>query len=410
MLKHERGIQWIRERQCWSTVLDYIVQNQTIYVVRRAIDFLTDFLFLIVHDDELCRQIIELILKPINDSVYDENFEQISVIVDSTDLQQKVMPGVNLVCNILKVYIRKNEPSSLANHIINTCKGSINLCKLTDMTQDRVFFEKIMTCHVYINFARLVDTFMAEQQKTNVSALDRACTSSIDYNEFGLNFLNSIKFCLLKNFPLSVLSQARLYYEQWKALGDRVPNDIVLGTQLANFENQIIVFQIMPIILMIQKDDVTSNEVTNEYITKLFNISTEHTIRMCYANRDAIRRDNNKASEIACKAIQNILSMGSIMQKDSAVIVFQALAHTVKGFAIMARDGNGEELGKDPALLRSVLTGLYKLVTDYKITWKESFETIGVLNFMLYLLQHSSLSASVCIHVFHAPIFDFRCS
>lgn len=404
-LKHAKGIEWIREKRNWMLALDYIVQNQTIYVVRRSTEFITDFLFLIAQDDQLCSEIVGLILKPITDNVYEDDVDQ--VFVDSTDLQQKVMPGVNLVCSLLKRYIKQNEPSGLANHIINTFNGSVNLCKLTDMTQDRHFFDKILTCHVYINFARLVDTFMAKRNTAEMSARDRMCTSSIDYNEFGLNFLNSVKFCLLKNFPLSVFVQGKLYYEQWIALGDRVPEDFILGSQLANFENQIILFQIMPMLIVMKKTNSIYTEVTNEYISKLFDISAEHTLRICYSFRDSLLRDITKVPDIACKAIQTTLSLGKILNRDCAVILFQSLAHTVKGFAVWARDGNADSLEQHPALLNAVITGMYTIVKDYRITWKESFESVGVLNFMLYLLQHSSLSPTVitCIGLFVSSRF-----
>lgn len=400
MLKHTKGMEWVRDKGCWMMALDYIFENQTIYVVRRATEFITDFLFLIAHNDELCSEVVGHILKPITDAVYEDDVDQ--VFVDSTDLQQKVMPSVNLVSSLLKRYInnKQNEPSGLANHIINTFNGSVNLCKLTDMTQDRLFFDKIMGCHVYINFARLVDTFMAQRQTTELTARDRLCTSSIDYNEFGLNFLNWVKYCLLKSFPLSVLVHGKLYYEQWAALGDRVPEDFILGTQLANFENQIILFQIMPILIVMKKANSIYTEVTNEYITKLFDISAEHTLRICYSFRDSLLRDVTKVPDIACKAIQTTLSLGKILKRDCAVILFQALAHTVKGFAILARDGSEDDLEQNPALLTAVLTGMYAIVKDYRITWKESFESVGVLNFMLYLLQHSGLSPTVILNIF----------
>lgn len=396
MTKHAKGIEWIRTNRCWTTALEYFVENQTIYVVRRAQQFITDFLFLTAQDAELCNEIIGIIMKPLNDSVYkDEQVERI--YVDSTDLQTKVMPALNMACSILQRYIRQNEPSGLANLIINTHKGSLDFWKLTDMTSDRLFFDKIMAIHVYINFARLVDTFIAQQPRPEKTSLEHCCCASIDYNEFGLNFLNSIKYCVLKNYHLSVLSLAKLYYQEWNALGDRVPDDIILGNQLTRFENQIILFQIMPILILMRKSSSIYTEVTNEYITKLFNISAEHTLRICYSFRDSLMRDLSIVPEVASKAIQSILSVGNVLQRDCAVIFFQAMVHTAKGFAWTAREGDSTELEQNPALLCDVLTGLYKIVKDYRITWKESFESIGLLNFMLYLLQHSSLTPTVSL-------------
>lgn len=388
MLKHPKGIAWIRENKSWLTAIEYCMENQTIYVVRRASAFVTDFLFKVTSDEELCSELIGIVLKPLDDNVFEEEFGRI--FVDSSDLQQKVMPTINLTCSILDRYIREDKTSCVANHIINTHKANRNLWKLTDMTHDRLFFDKIMNCHVYINYARLADTL--KEDKT----LEKAPGPINDFNDFGLNFLNSVKYCILKNHHMTVLSVTKLYYMLWKTLGDRVPEEILLGNQMTKFENQIILFQIMPILIVMRKSSSIYTEVTNEYIMKLFNISAEHTMRICYSFRDSLLRDDTKITDIACKAIQSVLSIQKMLRRDCAVIVFQAMCHTVKGYAVMQREGDLLQVGEQPNLLTAVLTGLHTIVKNFRITWKESYETIGVLNFMLYLLEHSNLTSTVC--------------
>lgn len=366
------------------------------YVVRRSLDSITDFLFLVAHDEPLCNEIIGIIMQPLVDNVYkDEEVEQHPIFVDSADLQRKTTPTVNIVSNVLRCYIRRNEPSGLVNMIINTHKGSLLLYKLTDMSQDRVFIEKIHKAHAYINFARLVDTFMAQQPRPDKHSIEHCCCASIDYNEFGLNFLNQIKCNVQRNYHLTVLNISKIYYEEWMALDDRVPDDIVLGNQLTRFDNQIILFLLMPILIVMKKWNDVYTDVTHEYVMKLFNISAEHTLRVCYSFRDSMLNDVTKVPEIATKAIQMALSMRNGLQRNSAVIVFQALMHTVKAFACAEGDDSPDSLEQYPNLLTSVLTGLHSIVKKFRITWQESFESIGVLNFMLYLLRRTGLSPTV---------------
>lgn len=389
MIKHSPGIEWIKRMNCWKVVIEYCMNNQTIYVVRKAIDSITEYLYTIVDrkDEELCLEIIREIMRPLEENVFVEHLGE--VCVDSSDLKQKVTPSIKVICNILHRYIQTDAKSSIATHIIKTCKGQRNLWKLTDMTQDQVLFEKIMCCHAYMNFALLMDT------RNNERVKDKSMISVIDYNEFGLNFLNHIKMCILKNQLIALLGVARLYYVLWKELGDRAPEEIILGNQLTKFENQIILFQIMPLVYLMHRHPGQYTEVTDEFVMKLFNISSEHTLRICYSFRDTILRSNTDITVIAIKAVQVILSIEKVLHRDRAVIVFQALCHIVKGFAF---DRNPEDIlsmVERPNLLTSILTGVYTIVKNFRITWKESYESIHVLNCMLALLEHSNLSPIV---------------
>lgn len=387
MLKHDDGIEWLKREQAWKRALNYCIQDQTIYVVRRASAFLIDFLFRTNDDDALCLEIITEISRPIDENVFVEQIGDVNV--DSNDLEQTITPSLNLICAILDRYIQVNRKSNIGQHIMWTTKGMTNLWKLTDMTHDRVLFGRISKGLIYTTFATLVDKLNENSTK------DGSAVSVIDFNDFGLSFLNLCKFIVLKKQIEVLLSVTKLYYTLWKGMGDRAPEEIILGNQLTKFENQVILFQILPLFSAMFDKDECIPELLDEYRAKLFNISTEHTVRICYAFRDTVTSANVDIYDLSCKSIQGILSMIHILHRDRAIIVFQALCHILRG--VKSKEGSNEipRLIARPSFMSAVLSGLYSICKKYRITWKDSYESIGLLNCMLYAIEDPNLTPRV---------------
>lgn len=387
MAKHPSGLDWLKREGCWRQALKYCLEDHTVYVVRASLDFLVDFLFLTTSDDQLCTEIIGTVTKPISENVSEGKYGNV-VCVNCATLLEKVMPSLNIMSKILERYIEVGETSAILQHIVHTYNGFTNIIMLMDMTSDRKFFERIMRCAVYLAFAGLVNKI--NQGRT---ALDEPI-SITTFNEFGLKFVNFQKLCILKKQYTALIDSGRLFYVQWKRMGSRVPEEIIIGNQLTKFENQVILFQILPLMGMMDRGPSCISDLLDEYIMKLFNISTEHTLRICYSFRDSTR--NTDISELACQAIQSILSMEEVLHRDRAVIVLQALCHIVKGIAY------GDEVDtfisssvQKPSFLTEVLHGLYSLIKKFKITWTSSYESVALLNCMLRLLEQNNLSQRV---------------
>lgn len=382
MLKHENGLKWLKQESAWKNAIKYCLEDQTIYLVRRAIAFITDFLFEIVNDDSLCFEVITEITNPITDNVFTEQIE--NVYVDCCDLQRKVTPSIDIISSIFERYIEVNQKSSIVYHISKTKKVQVNLWKLFNMTYDRTFFDTINRCCIYMSYAMLTDSLFKETIPDN---------DSFDCDNFGLNFFNTCKMCILRNQHESLLSAVRLYYVLWTKMGDRVPEEIILGNQLSNFENQVILLQILPLINFMHRSESCYPELHDDYIMKLFQISTEHTLRVCYSFRDSLFNNNVDLYDVAAKSIRGILSMIHVLHRDRAVTIFQALCHVVKG--VKRSESKSCSLIEKPALLSAVITGLYTIVKKYRITWKESTESIALLNVMLCTLENPNLTPQV---------------
>lgn len=386
MLKHPMGIEWLKQESAWRMALDYCFEDQTIYVVRSANSFITDYLFLVADssnvDEALCSEIIGVITRPLEENAYAEDLGKICV--DDSDMERKVSPSITILQCIFERYIDVGRTLCILQPITHKWRVKRNLWKFLDMTHDVRLFEKIMQCKVYLIFAMLIDTLNAQD-------------ATHDFNEFGLNFLNTIKICVLKNQFNALLAVGKHYYVLWRKMGDRVPEEIMFGNQLTKFENQVIICLLLPVIQIMRRYPSRMVELYEDYILKLFEVSAEHTLRICYSFRDSMVERNSDLTDISCRAIQSILSMEQYLHRDRAVLVFRALCHFLKGAAFDTDPETFAEMVERPALLTAVINGLYSTVQKYRITWKESYETIALLNCAMAMMEHANLPPRVSI-------------
>lgn len=390
MRQHSAGTYWLINSKSWQLVIEYCVENQTVYVVRESQSFITNFLFKItsiLHDDELSTEIIMQIVAPLRDAII---IVDGTVNVDSSDTQRMVNPRIDLVCHILEHCVRSETKNNTTQQLLNkTIDLHLILWRLTGLTKDQMFFRNIMRALVLINVAEFTDKL-----------LDNSATT-LNHNQFGLNFFNQMKFCLVQRSPLTLLACAQQYHLLWASLGKRVPEEIELETNKIKFENQIIVLQMMPILLSIKNKNKKQGvvaELFDTYIIKLFDISIDHTQRVCYSLKEML---TNKAfvADLATKSIQGILAIKHVLHRERAIFVFQAMCYSLKDFVLDyepdATNMDTDNLIDMPNLLSAILTGLHEMVKEYDITWTDSIETVCLMKFMILMLNKPNLSTRV---------------
>lgn len=402
MLLHTVGTKWLINTKSWCLVLAYCLENQTIYVQRESLKFMTKFTFTVaadLNDQVLCKEILDATMLPMNTAVTVHN--QI-VHVDSSDLQRTVMPSLKILGALTWHCISQDKKSCIPHILVKETRCRLNLWQLTDRTHDENFFKHIMGSLVLLNFLIYADE------------LDVTANTKFNQNQFGLHFFNHVKFCLIHGKAFAMLSIAKLYHMLWTTLADRLPEEIEIDGNKIKFENQIITLQLTPIMFTIVKSkEVRECEMFDSYIMKLFDISTDHTMRVCYAFRDLLTKNRSIVSEVACKSIQGILSMKNL-HRDRAVYVFQALSYTLKDFTRDAEPSSPPSAGGEhpdrliemPHFLSAILTGLHEMVKTYRITWKESIESMCLMSFMISLLNRPTLPMRVsamrksCVFIF----------
>ncbi|XP_030373710.1 uncharacterized protein LOC115623481 [Scaptodrosophila lebanonensis] len=420
---YSMGLAFLRMDRAWTLLIQYSNNDHTLYVVREARQLLFDMLFKFcdkLNDEVVTLEILAEVLRPIHENLYQVTDERIHVHVDDSELLHKISSTLDLLTYILQQTMLSEERTNLIQLLKVHHDLEITIWKLMHMTHNAYFIEKILTTLSSYYFAYLVHEKLLNPMSTEAPE---------QFTEFGLSFFNLMKFCIERNDGMNFVKMAELNHMLWKKLGTRAPKEIIIENERVAFENQLILFHMLPLLFSMKNArkmaDESKGELFDTYIMKLLEISCEQTLRLCYSLRDALFTPDGVTPglftpELAHKCIHSILSLEHILDREQAVIGCQALLYVLKevvalGESINPKDADdcfncssssndsnnyfniyprGTELVvKDPKVLHSVMVGLQTLIERFKITWKESVETIGLVNCLAFLLENCNMDA-----------------
>lgn len=343
---------------------------------------------IIMKDDQFATEIINAIYKPLIEINETENP---TINVDDSELHRNLTPCLNLIIYVLQsAMFQSSDLKHISSLIPSDLKLDLAGWRIADRSYDSQFLEILMKVFTVHNFSRIINS---------------SDESSKDLSHFTLRFFNYMHFLINRRCGLNMIKAVEFYHLIWLKLKSKLPKHILKEDEDVQIENQFIMLQIVPILYFIRKDPQKLIECLDNYVIKMFNISSEHTTKVCYAFRDLLNTDY-RADDIASKSIQGIISLKSDMNRDRAVMVFQALMYSLKGYAPEAlnidRPCNSVPLDTDclaqsPQHLSAILAGLHILVEHYNITWKECIESTVLINFMLALLNNPNLTTRVSI-------------
>jgi hypothetical protein len=241
-------------------------------------------------------------------------------------------------------------------------------------------------------------------------------TVDLDFKIFTIHFFNQITFLIGRKSFKNIIKAGEMNHRLWKLLGDRAPPEDILENQKIKFGDQILVIQVLPILFVfksVQSRYAQNDRYVENFCRKIFDISCEFTTRNLYAFRDALIANGNYkiVAELAAKSIQGMLSIKDALKRERAILAFSILIYLLKEYVPECRENeqltldgnkkwipkcaNTELLLQTPNLLSAILSGLFDLIKNYKITWNECIESTTIVNLMLALLNNPNLSTKV---------------
>ncbi|XP_060647725.1 uncharacterized protein LOC132785590 [Drosophila nasuta] len=427
------GLAFHRLKRAWALLIQYSNNEHTLYVVREARQILYEMLYKFcdkMHDQAVTLEILAEIMRPIQDNVYITDHindsaggedQRIHVSVDDNELLHKVSSTVDLLCYILQQTLVSEERTKIVGLLRDHHNLELNIWKLVEMTHNTYFTEKMLNTLCSYHFALLV----------HEKILNPECAEPPEqFTEFGLSFFNLMKFCIQRCDGVNFVKMAELHHILWKKLGKRAPKEIIIQDERVTFENQLICFHMLPLLFSMKfamkMADESKSELFDTYIMKLLVMSCEQTLRLCYSMRDAFITPEGHANislftpELARKSVHSILSLEHILDREQAITVCQALLYALREVVALSdaskpmdpEDCHGastsnnyyeiyprgaEAIVNDPKVLHSVIVGLRTLIERFKITWKESVETIGLVNCLAYVLENCNMDSTCTV-------------
>ncbi|XP_014212634.1 uncharacterized protein LOC106642381 [Copidosoma floridanum] len=427
LLEHQSGRLWIANTGAWKQILVYAQQNHTMYVTRECHKFLSRLLILENKNEDFCREMILAISEPL-----------MKVTIDSQ------------TTNKLSDQLLFNTNKQLHNEQMNLLQATIELLlQIIDYTTFYDFtnpipamFEKLvsMESRVKTVFETTISTPMVKvvhklvkllifvKLRSSVKETDEVIPDKI-YEQFTFGLYYHAMMLLSKNYITDFVLSKKLGYEFWKRLIKTKPLKI---PKTYRFEDQNVALMILPLTATFKPEYMKKHYLFEEFINKMFDITSTPVQRLAYAVRDVILKNNLPMEAICVVTVNYLLEMADIMDREAAVMVFQVLCHSLKNFVMDSSQNNkscfptdnstvdgtvtnnsvpssvfkkqirnsfldGDPINDKKTLLAALLNGLNTFTEKYKLKWQECVETICMLSIAQDILNHTGVDSKICI-------------
>ncbi|KAL6424479.1 hypothetical protein ACFW04_009911 [Cataglyphis niger] len=410
LILHRSGRQWVIKSGVWRDVVKCAHWNHTMYVTRESQKFLSTLLLHEQKNIEACTEIILAVAAPLMNNAVDAQLHQ---VLEETYLEQNRLLCATL--DLLTSILENTLFATLDNSIPELLEKLVNL----EMRVKALFEACISTRflqHVHKLLLLLLFLKLKQGIKEHTDVIDADAWQKFCY---GLCYI--CMMLLSKKYIIELVRHNKFAMIYWKKL--LALREIVLPEE-HKFEHQAIALMILPLCVCIKKNHL-NHDFLDMFINKIFDVTCTAVQRLAYNMRDIIWKGDLPMEQICKVSIDLVLEILDIMDRDVAVIAFQALCHVLKSYMPdlcgetknhMSSNTNstspseahlrkfryksileGDPIVQYPILLASLLDGLAIMTERFKLKWQECVETICVLSLAQGILNHSDILPMICV-------------
>lgn len=443
LVKHQAGCNWILQTEVWRHIIQIYSTSQSVYVARAGSKFITMLtLAFETFDKVACRKVIEAVLNPLN--------------IEKTT---KPLPTKIEILRSLQLYVNPDGVPIVYKEMLPKEDGvpaqsDSQMCKKKPISKSVSQKDAICTlrllCDILegmlmsdMNTDRVMEVLM--EYSLEMWAWEQVHNENKDaqllkWLSVLLNFMNylgtertpagEIRYKDLETLSISILrlTQTLLYKKQFsvvfevcihcQALRHKTIKGIIYPDEKTkshsfDLENQLVVLQLMPTFTFLKRNCITpkaiENEIMNVFVDKLLSVSKHDTIRVCYLMSDILRGySEDEVSAIAIQSFHYLMRTIEFIRREQAVIIFQTMMYTLKEFVpsegsnltdcCVVANPNAQCLVQQcPVMLMHILKCISTLIEKFRITWRESLETVCLLSFVQSLLANPNISPGLCV-------------
>ncbi|XP_050460941.1 uncharacterized protein LOC126856466 [Cataglyphis hispanica] len=409
LIAHRSGRQWVIKSGVWRDVVKCAHWNHTMYVTWESQKFLSTLLLHEQKNIEVCTEIILAVAAPLMNNAVDAQLHQ---VLEETYLEQNRLLCATL--DLLTSILENTLFATLDNSIPELLEKLVNL----EMRVKALFEACISTRflqHVHKLLLLLLFLKLKQGIKEHTDVIDADAWQKFCY---GLCYISMM--LLSKKYIIELVRYNKFAMIYWKKL--LALREIVLPEE-HKFEHQAIALMILPLCVCIKKNHL-NHDFLDMFINKIFDVTCTTVQRLAYNMRDIIWKGDLPMEQICKVSIDLVLEILDIMDRDVAVIAFQALCHVLKSYMPdlcgetknhMSSNTNstspsehlrkfryksileGDPIVQYPILLASLLDGLAIMTERFKLKWQECVETICVLSLAQGILNHSEILPMICV-------------
>ncbi|XP_063240343.1 uncharacterized protein LOC134541106 isoform X2 [Bacillus rossius redtenbacheri] len=356
LLRHDDGCRWVMDSGAWERVVRSSLETKCLQVSREGHRFVGRLVARLqaTPDCDGCERVLGHILEPLSLQGGDGDGVQASVLLASSVLEGAVSgPGAD--ATLLALERRGLEP--------------LMWRLAARLSADEASLRGVLR-------TLLLPCFFAPRDARRLKA----------------KVFEVLSWLTARGLVASVLYacyQCKVYFRRF-GVDDATFED---RSKLYQLEDQLLCFQILPMICLMKKHQ--SQDVFEwNYAQKIFDFSSEETVRLAYPFRDALVADKEKILEHVSLTINYIMQLKNYVDKEWAATVCQALAYALKSVVLRPPE---EPVERYSSLLSAILDALSVLIDHFRISWRESVESICVFAFGEMLLKDASLPSNVAV-------------
>lgn len=393
-LNHPCGIEYLVTTNYWQDALKYCLSNQTLYIIKEGREFMYKLLDNTVSNIQFSNMLAKEVLSALfkNHLENDTSFPEIK----EEQLRIAISPTLELISYILENHF-KSPNFANKNHQI-----PILLLKTNNLA-DKIW-KMVLMIHnpdLLLQLEKIMIMIYFLEMHIN-------CTENLypreEIREAASSIFQMIRTHLSKREITSIIKLCYWIHYFWQFItpycyrSNNEENPIL-------FENQILVVQMMPLFCISNKPcqrkmtELMLDEFRENFVTKLFKIMCETTIRMCYTWRSIILEED-ETLEYAQLAIDCLLKSRMYFKRETAVICFQAILYNLKDIAhFAAKHANNAqiEFNKYSNYVVTIIDAIILFIKDYDFTWRESLETLCIMTCCLDILSYKDWPPKVNI-------------
>lgn len=389
-LEHKRGVDYITSTNYWLDALTFCLSNQTVYIIKEGHNFIYTLLQKNVENHAFCNALMKEILS----TLFDNRLVNATPFPEVKDeIFLKVLtPCLQLINHILQTYFDS------ANYVNRDYR--IPILFLRDNNLEELIWNLQLIVHNSELLIELEKVIVAVKYlNLNLNCNEDVFTIPL-LCKTGRSVFEIINQHLSRKDVAGTMKYCYWVHHFWQYITPRCPPIDPNDDHPLLLENQLIVLQMMPLFAISIKFCNVSFSLDNDdfrdnYITKLFKIMRESTIRMVYHWRSVVI-DHEDAFENALIALNYLMKSRKYFKRETKAIIFQAFIYALKDISIAVRS-NAEVFTKHTTYLLSLVDGLTTFIQDYDFTWRDIVETICVMNCCLDMLCFPGWSTRVSL-------------
>ncbi|KYN28360.1 PREDICTED: uncharacterized protein LOC108770504 [Trachymyrmex cornetzi] len=409
LIVHRSGRQWVIQSGVWEDVVKYAHWNQTMYVTRESQKFLWTLLLHEHKNIEACKEIILTVAAPLMSNILDGQMHQ--ALETYLEQNKLLCSTLNLLTNILENTLFASLDNSIPELIERLVDLEMRVKALFEACISTRFLQHVHKLLLLSLFLKLKQGIKEHTTVIETEAWHKFC--------YGMCYI--FMMLLSKKDIIELVKNNKFSMTYWKKL--LALHEFVLPEQ-HKFEHQAIAIMIIPLCVCIKKNHL-NHDLFDMFINKIFDVTCVPVQRLLYNMRDIIRKSDLPMEQICKVSIDLLLEISDIMDRDVAVITFQALSHVLKSYMPdiwgcgQARNCtsdvnstspsehprkllyksilDGDPIVDSPILLASLLDGLAVMTEKFKLKWQECVETICMLSLAQEILNHPGILPTICV-------------